>query len=133
MSYKVGQILYLLSKKEVKIFPALVIEEIRRKTIDQEMVSYILRLPNKDNSEVLLEEIKADVFTSLTDVESQMVKNAHEQIKVFLRMAKDMESTLNASFENGKSETNDMISEDVAEVDLGGGVKGKINLSEIPV
>ena len=133
MNYKVGQTLYLLSKKEVKIFPALVIEEIRRRTIDKEMISYIIRLPNKDNSEVLLEEIKADVFTSLADVESQMVKNAHEQIKIFLKMAKDMESKLNASFENGRQETNDTISEDVAEVDLGGGVKGKINLSEIPM
>ena len=146
MNYKVGQIVYLLSRKDIKIFPAQVIEEIRRKTLDKEIISYILRLPNKDRSEVLLDEINADVFTSLEDVDSKMKKNAHEQINGFLKRAKDMESIFNPpdldtedkEKERSSTEDHQLVSHEnndksLAEVDLGNGMKGKINLSELPV
>lgn len=144
MNYKVGQIVYLLSKKDVKIFPAQIIEEIRRKTIDKEIISYILRLPNKDRSEVLLDEINADVFTSLKDVESKMKKNAHDQISGFLKRAKDMESIFNPPSADSKNKKVNSVTEStqlgvneqhesLAEVDLGNGMKAKIDLSELPV
>ena len=63
MSFDVGQIVYLLSKKDERVFPAQVIEEIKRKTIDEELVSYIIRLPNEDKSEVLIEQVDAEIFT----------------------------------------------------------------------
>ena len=132
MSYKVGQIIYLLSKKDVKIFPAQIIEEIQRKTIDREMISYIISLPNKDRSEVLMEEIKADIFTSLDDVEKEMTKNAREQILSFLKRAKDMESIFKpAVAKNDSHPVGD--DHDVAEIDLGNGIKAKIDMNKIPV
>lgn len=133
MSYKVGQIVYLLSRKDVRIFPAQVVEEIRRKTIDHELISYILRLPNKERSEVLLDEINAEVFTSLKAVEEAMKKNAYDKIKEFLKNAQALESVL--SPEKITQEENEVESPDkkVAEIDLGNGVKGKINLNEIPI
>lgn len=134
MSYKVGQIIYLLSKKDVKIFPAQIIEEIQRKTIDSEMISYIISLPNKDRSEVLMEEIKADIFTSLDDVEKEMTKNAKEQILSFLKRAKDMESIFKPAMIKSDNDNHADINEnDVAEVDLGNGIRAKIDMNKIPV
>ena len=129
MNYTVGQIVYLLSKKDVKVFPARVIEEIKRKTVNEEMISYIVQLPNQDKTEVLLEEISADIFTSIEDVEKRMIENAHSQIKIFLQGARKLESSfqpikqpdpINGSLPAGK-----------VEVDLGDGVKGKIDISQI--
>jgi predicted butyrate kinase (DUF1464 family) len=134
VSYKVGQIIYLLSKKDVKIFPAQIIEEIQRKTIDSEMISYIISLPNKDRSEVLMEEIKADIFTSLDDVEKEMTKNAKEQILSFLKRAKDMESIFKPAMIKSDNDNHADINEnDVAEVDLGNGIRAKIDMNKIPV
>jgi hypothetical protein len=127
MSYTVGQIIYLLSRKDVKVFPARVIEEIKRKTIDEEMISYIIRLPDKEKTEVLLEEISADVFTSIENVEKKMIENAHSQIKIFLQGARRMESL----FEPSKI-VKEGIPDDKVEIDLGDGVKGKIDLNQIP-
>tara|TARA_R110002110_G_scaffold395940_1_gene610654 strand:+ start:141 stop:542 length:402 start_codon:yes stop_codon:yes gene_type:complete len=133
VSYKVGQIVYLLSRKDVRIFPAQVVEEIRRKTIDHELISYILRLPNKDLSEVLLDEIDAEVFTSLRAVEEAMKKNAYDQIKEFLKKAQSLESVLSPKKITQEENEVELPNKKVAEIDLGNGVKGKINLNEIPI
>ena len=47
MSYTVGQVLYLLSKKETKVFPVQVVEVVLRKTLEGEATSYAVSLPVK--------------------------------------------------------------------------------------
>tara|TARA_R110001583_G_scaffold31043_5_gene106559 strand:+ start:166 stop:588 length:423 start_codon:yes stop_codon:yes gene_type:complete len=137
MNYTVGQIIYLLSKKEVKVFPAQVVEEIKRKTIEKELISYVIQLPNPEKTEVLLEEITADVFVSLDDLEQKMVDNAHVQIKSFLQRAKEMEKaypeTVSMSDEPSQEEPVTPEKEgDTIEVDLGDGTKAKLSISELP-
>ena len=130
MNFEVGQIVYLLSRKDTSAYPAQVIEEIKRKTIEREIISYIIKLPNKDNSEVLLEEINADVFTSISDLESKMIENAHNQIKIFLDKTRSLESAFNPICQEERVEIpNDS---NKVEIDLGDGLKGKIDISELP-
>ena len=129
MNYAVGQIVYLLSRRDVKVFPARVIEEIKRKTVNEEMTSYIVQLPNQDKTEVLLEEVSADIFTSIEDVEKQMIENAHSQIKIFLQGAKKLELLLQPFKQPALPSEN--LPDGKVEIDLGGGVKGKIDVSQI--
>ena len=140
MTYTVGQIVYLLSRKDVKVFPALVIEEIKRKTIESEIISYVVRLPDKSMSEVLLEEISADVYVSLEDLKESMMKNAKVQIERLLEKAEKTsdvfasEETDNDNSEliiNENGTGNGVESGSVAVVDLGNGQTGKINLKEL--
>lgn len=146
MTYTVGQIIYLLSRKDVKVFPALVVEEIKRKTLETEIISYIVRLPDKDSSEILLEEISADVFTSLELLQESMIQNAKSQIDRLLEKAKSastvfkqdedideiIEETNNEKSNNKKTESeSENKDSDIATVDLGNGFVGKINLSAI--
>ena len=124
MSYTVGQIIYLLSKKDIKVFPALVVEEIKRKTIDQELVSYVIKLPDKDRSEVILEEIDAEIFVSLKDLEKSMIKNAKDQITALLNKAESV-SEIFLDKKEVKKVAKENASEsslgDIAKVDLGNG------------
>jgi len=144
VNYTVGQIVYLLSKKEIKVYPAQVVEEIKRKTISEELTSYIIRLPDKNGTEVLLEEVSADVFTSIGDLESQMMKNASTQIKTFLESAKRMESVFTPVKEEiepiekpqekkkrGRKKKNQTIDDNKVEIDLGNGLKAKMDASEV--
>ena len=142
MSYSVGQIIYLLSKKDVKVYPVQVIEEVTRKTIEKEMVSYVIKLPDSDETEVLLEQVDAEIFTTISDVESKMMENASKQIKSFLDSAKSMskifkdippKSQGQKDKKSLSTDTGTPKSDDTAEVDLGNGVKGKINLGNLPV
>jgi len=148
MNYTVGQIIYLLSKKEVKVFPAQIVEEIKRKTIEKELVSYVIQLPNPEKTEVLLETITADVFVSLDSLEQKMVDNAHVQIKSFLQRAKEMEKAFPETVdpeaahpeivdtpEDQELEGSTAPEKEAGtiEVDLGDGTKAKLSLSEFPV
>ena len=135
MNYSVGQIIYLLSRKDIKVFPVKVIEEIKRKTIDEELISHVIRLPNEDKTEILLDEISADVFVSLDDLEKNMIENAKSQIKRILQKTKEFESIFDSP--NKDNENNKIIdkiedtTDEKVNVDLGDGVIGKLNLNEI--
>ncbi len=137
MNYSVGQTIYLLSRKDVKVFPAKVIEEIKRRTIKEEMISYIIRLPNKDMSEVLLEEIDADIFTSIEDVEKKMIENAHSEIKSLLHETRKIEKrfvTIEDASENASEDdngVNESSPTDKVEIDLGNGQMGRISLNQL--
>jgi len=137
VNYSVGQTIYLLSRKDVKVFPAKVIEEIKRRTIKEEMISYIIRLPNKDMSEVLLEEIDADIFTSIEDVEKKMIENAHSEIKSLLHETRKIEKrfvTIEDASENASEDdngVNESSPTDKVEVDLGNGQMGRISLNQL--
>tara|TARA_Y100000310_G_C20531076_1_gene738477 strand:+ start:63 stop:506 length:444 start_codon:yes stop_codon:yes gene_type:complete len=137
VNYSVGQTIYLLSRKDVKVFPAKVIEEIKRRTIKEEMISYIIRLPNKDMSEVLLEEIDADIFTSIEDVEKKMIENAHSEIKSLLHETRKIEKrfvTIEDASENASEDdngVNESSPTDKVEIDLGNGQMGRISLNQL--
>jgi len=141
VSYTVGQVIYLLSRTEIKVYPAQVIEEIKRKTINEEIVSYVIKLPDKERTEVVLDSICADIFTSTEDLENKMLDNAKRKIGEFLESAKSMASMFEPPEPEQKEKTSGKkISteekqsgkdSETIEVDLGGGVKGKIKMSEI--
>ena len=48
--YDVGQVLYVISKKERKVYPVLVVEEIVRKTLSGAETSYIVQLPDRKST-----------------------------------------------------------------------------------
>jgi len=144
VSYTVGQVIYLLSRTEIKVYPAQVIEEIKRKTISEEIVSYVIKLPDKEATEVDLDSICADIFTSTADLENKMLDNAKLKIGEFLEKAISMASVFEPpeppepklkektgkkrASSKGKQPEKD---NDTIEVDLGGGIKGKIKMSEL--
>ena len=139
MSYNVGQIVYLLSKKDLKVFPAQVIEEIKRKTLDGETISYVVMLPDKGRSEALLDELNVESFTSMETVRDKMIDNAKSQITSILGRAEEISSMFvtnsvvaneidiaqNISLADSNSEDN------VLKIDLGNGQTGRVNISEM--
>ena len=65
MDINVGQVVFLLSNKEARVFPALVTEQIDKKTMVGREKHYVVKLPNKEMSEVPLSKIDAQVFKSM--------------------------------------------------------------------
>jgi len=134
MRYDVGQVVFLLSKKDMKVFPAQVVEEIISKKLDGENVTYMARLPNKDRSEVSLSEINADVFKDAKSLKKHMIRSATESITGLVTNAERLAAN---SFESVVEEVDTPLAVEpstpgLAEVDLGNGLKAKINLSDVP-
>ncbi len=72
MAYDVGQVIYVLSSETDKIVPMQVSEELRRRTINGEEVSYLIS-SGPDKASFRLDEVKGKVFTTL--------ENAREHLK----------------------------------------------------
>jgi hypothetical protein len=80
MKYNVGQVVYLLNNKEMRIFPARIEEEIIRRKASGEEVQYKIMLPTKSRDVVDLGELDATVFVLESDLRNHMIENAIKTI-----------------------------------------------------
>ena len=143
LELKVGQVIYLCSRKETRVYPVLVTEKIEKNTLDGKFVSYVVRLPTRDAKEASLESIDAEIFLSVKQARDEMVSKANSQIEKILENAKSLSLNAFGSYEADTSNDSDseesfsdtseeeILAEDFALVDLGDGKVAKINLDTI--
>lgn len=75
MSYEVGQVIYVISGESDRIVPMQICEEIRRKTIGGEEVTYLIRSGPDQNGNFRLDEIKGKVFHTLDQAKVHLQNN----------------------------------------------------------
>lgn len=97
--YEVGQILYLVFSDKQQVLPVQVAEQIVRKSIEGQTVSYNVFVPSKGdtNKSFDLNDIGGEPFVSLEDVRALLEKNANKAISKILDNANSMASS---HFEN---------------------------------
>ena len=141
MHHEVGQIVFVMLRKQRQVLPVLVVEETTKKTLDGQTYAYTVQLPNPEKTRVSLEKMDADVFETLDDVKESMLRSAATTIENIILSAEAIgsehfssyiqkdtkEKVLDSSTDTPKSDTG---SEGLS-VDLGGGVKGKIDISNL--
>jgi hypothetical protein len=66
-SYRVGQILYVLTHKETKIYPIQIVEEIIKRTVSEESLSYIAKI-GKNAKNISLSDIEGDIYEDAEDL-----------------------------------------------------------------
>lgn len=158
MSYTVGQVIFLLLQKELKVIPARVVEQTVTRTMDGEKTSFSVIVPgstkNGQHKKYPLEKLNAKVYTSIPDARNAMIENATRKIDSILNASKELAKT-NFDYdgdafsainplqnnEEAHQETistdddnvinNIIASDEVAEVDLGNGMKARINPKNI--
>jgi len=131
MGYSVGQIVYLLSRKNSRIFPSLITEQVSRRTLESEEVSYVVKLPDKKMSCVSLDNLDVDVFTSLDELKEKLISDALETVNSMVLSANEMKKNIfgddapdvDLSQTPGSDEYSEKIS-----VDLGDGTKASFNI-----
>ena len=139
MELEVGQIIFLLANKEAKVFPALVSEQINKKTLKGDETSYVVMLPDKDSSCVELSRVDAEIFKSIDDARSEMVERATTQNNKIL----DHAITISDRFSQHTDTEDDVEAleeenpvharnENVVKISLGDGVVGNLDMSTLP-
>jgi len=73
ITYKVGQIIYVLTSKETKIYPVQVVEEIIKRSITGESVSYIVKA-GKGNKLVPISDIQGELFEDVESLREVLTK-----------------------------------------------------------
>ena len=140
MKLNVGQVIYLLTSKSSKVYPALVCEEIKKRSLAGETTNYVVRLPTDDAREVEVDKLDAEIFESVEEAKQTMIDRISSEIDSMLEQAVNMSSVFSefvidqsvATVDNVEEETHDLTAEDdFAIVDLGDGKVGRVNIGHV--
>lgn len=131
--YSIGQIVYTILEKELKVYPLQIIEQIIKKTIDGESIEYKVKVPSKKQNNIRnLTDFK-NIHTDLEEVKEYLVNNAKINIEKMLNLT----SLAQERFFKVPATKVDTIEETLSskkiEVDLGNGVIGKIEEKDLIV
>jgi len=85
--YKVGQILFMTNTKSFKIIPIQVVEEVVRTTIDGQIKTYMVMLPDKEKTVVDIAEVKTEMFQTQDEVKEYMLENTSRAIEALILSA----------------------------------------------
>ena len=95
MKLNVGQVIYLLTNKSSKVYPALVCEEIKKKSLDGETTNYVVRLPTDDAREVEVDKLDAEIFETIKDAKETMLSRISSEIDSMLEQAVNIRKLCN--------------------------------------
>lgn len=136
--YKVGQILFMTNTKSFKIIPIQVVEEVVRTTIDGQIKTYMVMLPDKDKTVVDISEVKTEIFQTEDQVKEYMLDNTKKAIESLMLSANRMKSKCFGGAENEEDEAEKHNSETLAKdghevisVDLGDGSVAKMKVNDL--
>lgn len=123
MKYEVGQVVYLLNHSTLTIVPALVVEEIIRKTIEDQTKEYIIELPGESKKRVILENVDDRIFNDIENLRAHMLENTRQSVEKLIKNAiekKDVffgANTIDLSSEVKAKQVKDKILENKKDTD----------------
>jgi len=85
--HEVGQVVYVISRKEGRVYPVLVVEETVRRTLEGSITSYMVRLPDKKGTVAPLDTVSERVFSSHSDLREFMIRSATQSINTMVDSA----------------------------------------------
>lgn len=149
MKYHVGQVIYLLNEKNLKIIPCLITEELIKSSLEGKEVSYTVMLPGLKQKQIPLADTDMSKFSDLESARSFMYENAKTAINSMIDAASHFESEFfdDKKFTNDSdkidpdddfiSEENNLVDvsqEELGEkvkVDIGNGIMANISVNDL--
>ena len=141
--YQVGQVLFIILNKKQQVIPVQVTEQVVRRSLNGEEISYSVSIPSRDENRVHeLDSIDGEVFDSIDDVRNYMLEQTMQIIATItdkaLKVAKnrfdydgpvmpDIEGVVQSLPKPPKEK------EGYAKVDLGDGTLANVKLPDIPL
>lgn len=87
MSHKIGQIIYVVSKKETRVIPMQIVEEITKKTLAGSETTYLVSAGKSPDDAMLLDEIDGEIFSSSAECEKSLSQRALRSIQKIITNA----------------------------------------------
>ena len=82
--FAVGQVIYIISRKESRVYPVLVVEETVRKTLEGTQTTYTVQLPDKKATVVQLDSISDKGFAHPDELRDFLVTSATKSINTMV-------------------------------------------------
>lgn len=80
MNYRVGQVLYVVLKKEMRIFPLQVVEQITKKSLEGETTTYMVRGGTDPKALLLITDVDGEIFDSAEKARVELTERATSSI-----------------------------------------------------
>lgn len=87
MNYKVGQVLYVILRKEPNVYPMQVVEEITKKTLEGEITTYMVRAGSDPNKVLPITDIDGEIFDSSEKALKTLIERVSRSITVRVEQA----------------------------------------------
>lgn len=78
--YHVGQVLYVILRKEARVYPVQCVEVITKKTFEGEIITYMVRSGIDPEAKVLITDIDGEIFDSAEKAKNTLVERAGTSI-----------------------------------------------------
>ena len=88
--YEVGDVLYIVSNKRKNVIPVKVVEQILRKSLEGENISYKVVIPGKEKNPIDLHAIDGAPYKSLDSARKVLYDQATEAINGLLSAASEI-------------------------------------------
>ena len=127
--FEIGKVLFLIGKKNNKIFPVQVAECVIRKTLKGESCEHTVIIPNRDQSKMKLEEMDVEIFTTPQEAHDYMNRNALAAIAGMIETAVDLATeAFGTQEEEPEQQIMPLTDSDSPEsfVDLGNGMRARV-------
>ena len=133
MNYKVGQVLYVLVKKQQTVIPVQVVEQILRRTLSGEETMYTVNVPtNGGLKEMPLSDISGEVFEDLEQARTRLLENATAAIGSLIDAASKTSSRHFQPTSQGELQPTQLpMGQEVVEASLEDGTVVKVHLPEL--
>lgn len=79
-AYCVGQVLYVILRKEVRVFPVMIVEEVTKKTLEGTSTTYMVKAGVEPENVVPIGEVDGEFFVSGEKVSRALIKRATSNI-----------------------------------------------------
>jgi hypothetical protein len=112
--YEVGNVVYILDDKTLKIASAVIIEEITRKKINETETEYTLYF--SDDTKKFLSGIEEKVFTDIEKLRQFMIDNTKKTIEKLLSNDKSESELLTSKLELGPKKPEKYVQNSIKDV-----------------
>lgn len=79
-SYKIGQVIYVVLRKEMKVYPMQCVEVITKKTLEGEITTYMVRGGTAEDQVLPIDQVDGEVFDSPDRVKKELIDRASASI-----------------------------------------------------
>jgi len=138
--YQVGQILFVILNKRAQVYPMMVVEEVTKRTLQGEVINYVLQGGSDPKTTVLLDLVDGEIFESANEAKHVLISRATTQIERLIDNATikatewyslDDQDTNNQSriMELSPIKVADNVSDNIVKVELSDGTFANLKIS----
>ena len=85
--YHIGQVIFVVLKKEMRVYPMQIVQVITKKTLEGETVSYVVRGGTDPEAQLLLSDVDGEIFYSATVAREVLITRATASVEKLVTAA----------------------------------------------